>query len=139
MKTLEFESQLDPHKKLITVLFWINRKSARTEGCAPFLIKKITTEENVYTPEGRKLLKLNEDIMEDLVRSVDEGRIIELEISMGKEFIKAKLEGNKFSVSTKESEEIEDEIIEKLEMELGKNYPSVCQSFIPRVTPRNKQ
>jgi hypothetical protein len=55
MKTLEFESSLDSRKKLMTVLFWTNRKAARTEGCAPFLLKKIATEENIYKPEEPKL------------------------------------------------------------------------------------
>ncbi len=58
MKTLEFESGLDPRKKLMTILFWTNRKSARTEGCAPFNLKKITTPEKTYTAEDKKLLKL---------------------------------------------------------------------------------
>ena len=45
------------------------------------------------------------------------------------------LTDNVFSVSTKHSEEIEDEIIEKLDYELNKKFPSICESFKPRVTP----
>jgi hypothetical protein len=137
MKTLELDSQLDSQKKLMAILFWTNRKTARTEGCAPFLIKKISTEEKTYTPEGRKLLKLTDEIMDHIIENIDNGKPIEFEISMGKEFIRARLEGNIFSVSTEKSGEIEDEIIEKLETELTKKYPSVCASFKPRVTPKS--
>ena len=50
MRELEFESKMDNQKKVMVVMFWVNRKAARTEGCAPFLIKKITTSEDVYKP-----------------------------------------------------------------------------------------
>lgn len=136
MKTLEFESGLDPKKKLIVVLFWTNRKAARTEGCAPFLIKKISTPDKTYTPDGTKLLKLSDEIMEDLEKNIDDGKPLYFEINMGNEIIEASLEGNVFTVSTKVSSEIEDEIIEKLTMELKKKYPTICESFTPRVTPQ---
>lgn len=137
MKTLKFDSSPDSQKKLMTVLYWINRKSARTEGCAPFLLKKIVTNEKTYTPEGKKLLKLTDDIIDELVENIDNSNPIEFEISIGDEFIKARLEGNTLSLSTTKSDEIEDEIIEKLESELQKKYPSVCDSFTPRVTSKN--
>ncbi len=137
MKTLKLDNQLDSRKKLMAILFWTNRKTARTEGCAPFLIKKISTEEKIYTPEGRKLLKLTDEIMDPIIENIDKGKPIEFEISMGNEFIRAQLEGNIFSVSTEKSSDIEEEIIEKLETELTKKYPNVCDSFTPRVTPKN--
>jgi hypothetical protein len=60
---------------------------------------------------------------------------VKFEILMGTEYITAEVEDNMFSVSTKHSEEIEDEIIEKLDYELNKKFPSICESFKPRVTP----
>jgi hypothetical protein len=135
MKTLEFNSPLDSRKKLMTVLFWTNRKAARTEGCAPFLIKKIETEENTYTPEDPKLLKLTDAILDDIIESIDEKKPVKFEILMGTENITAEIGDNIFSVNTEHSEEIEDEIIEKLDYELNKKFPSICESFKPRVTP----
>lgn len=137
MKTLKFDSSLDSRKKLMTILFWTNRKTARTEGCAPFLLKKIVTNGKTYTPEGKKFLKLSDNILKELIEDIDKSNPVKFEISMGNEFIMEKLEGNVFSVSTSESNEIEDEIIEKLEFELQKKYPSVCDSFTPRVTPQS--
>jgi len=135
MKTLEFDSPMDSRKKLMTILFWTNRKAARTEGCAPFLIKKIVTEKNIYTPEDPKLLKLTDAIIDDIISCIDEKKPVKFEILMGTEYITSELAGNMFSVNTEHSEEIEDEIIEKLDYELNKKFPSICESFKPRVTP----
>jgi len=135
MKTLEFDSQMDSRKKLMTILFWTNRKAARTEGCAPFLLKKIVTEENTYTPEDPKTLKLTDAILDDIVQSIDQDQPVKFEILMGTEYINAEIDGNIFTVNTEHSEEIEEEIIEKLDAELNKKFPSICESFKPRVTP----
>ena len=135
MKTLEYDSPMDSRKKLMTILFWTNRKTARTEGCAPFLLKKIVTDENTYTPEDPKLLKLTDAIIDDIIKTMEEKKPVKFEILMGTEYIKAEVDDNVFSVSTKHSEEIEDEIIEKLDYELNKKFPSICESFKPRVTP----
>ena len=135
MKTLEFDSQMDSRKKLMTILFWTNRKAARTEGCAPFLLKKIVTEENTYTPEDPKTLKLTDAILDDIVQSIDQDQPVKFEILMGTEYINTEIDGNIFTVNTEHSEEIEEEIIEKLDAELNKKFPSICESFKPRVTP----
>ena len=138
MKTLEFDSPLDSRKKLMTVLFWTNRKAARTEGCAPFLLKKISTEGNTYVPDEPKLLKLTDPIIDDIIKTMDENKSVKFEMQMGTEYIKANIEGNLFSVSTEHSEEIEEEIVDKLDNELNKKFPSLCESFKPRVTPNIK-
>jgi hypothetical protein len=135
MKTLEFDSPLDSRKKLMTVLFWTNRKAARTEGCAPFLLKKISTEENTYVPEEPKLLKLTDPIIDDIIKTIDENKPVTVEMQMGTEYITTNIEGNQFSVNTEHSEEIEEEIVDKLDNELNKKFPSICESFKPRVTP----
>jgi len=135
MKNLEFDSALDSRKKLMTILFWTNRKTARTEGCAPFLIKKIVTSKETYTPEDPKLLKLTNEIIDDILESMDENKPVKFEISMGNEYITTEIEGNILTVNTENNLEIEDEIIEKLDQELNKKYPSICESFKPRVTP----
>ena len=126
---------MDSRKKLMTILFWTNRKAARTEGCAPFLLKKIVTEENTYTPEEPKTLKLTDAIIDDIVQSIDQDKPVKFEILMGTEYINSEIDGNLFTVNTEHSEEIEEEIIEKLDTELNKKFPSICESFKPRVTP----
>ena len=138
MKTLEFESNMDSRKKLMTVLFWTNRKAARTEGCAPFLLKKIATEENTYVPEEPKLLKLTDTIIDDIIKTMEENKPVEFEMQMGTEYITTNIDGNQFSISTDHSEEIEEEIVEKLDKELNKKFPSICESFKPRVTKHVK-
>ena len=137
MKKIEFESPLDSRKKLMTVLFWINRKAARTEGCAPFLIKKIETKEKTYIPEGTKLLKLTDPMIEDIIDSIETKNPVKFEIQMGSEYINAELHEDAFCVKTEHSGEIEEEIVEKLGTELNKKFPSICESFKPRVTPNS--
>lgn len=135
MKTLKFDSPLDSRKKLMTVLFWTNRKAARTEGCAPFLLKEITTPDNTYVPEDPKLLKLTDPIIDDILNSMDQNKPVKFEIFMGTEHITANIDGDIVTVNTEHSEEIEEEIIDKLDYELNKKFPSICESFKPRVTP----
>ncbi len=138
MKTLEIESGLDPRKKLMVVLFWTNRKAVRTEGCEPFLLKKIKTPDKSYTPEGTKLLKLSDEILDDLEKNIADGSPLNIEIDIGKEKIEETLEGNTITISTRKDEsEIEEEIVDKLSRELMKKYPAVCESFGPRVTPHS--
>ena len=136
MKSLEFESGMDSARKVMVAIFWTNRKAARTEGCAPFRIKRIETSSETYTPQGNKLLKISDDIMADMVQSLDSGKAIPMEFNIGEENIKVVLSADSFSVEVEKSPEIEEEIIEKLEMEFPKKYANLCDSFKPRVTPQ---
>ncbi|MDY9922708.1 hypothetical protein [Methanobacterium sp.] len=136
MKSVDFESGLDNEKKVMVTIFWTNRKAARTEGCAPFRIKRIETETETYTPQGKKLLKISDEIMADMVQTLDAGKSIPMEFNIGEENISVNLSSDSFSVSVLKSPEIEEEIIEKLEMELTKKFPNLCDSFKPRVTPQ---
>lgn len=136
MKSVEFESGMDNERKVMVAIFWTNRKAARTEGCAPFRIKRIETANKTYTPDGRKLLKLSDDIMGDMVETLDAGKSIPMEFNIGEENLNVVLSADSFSVSAKKSPEIEEEIIEKLEMEFPKKFANLCDSFKPRVTPK---
>lgn len=136
MKSLEFESGMDNEKKVMVAIFWTNRKAARTEGCSPFLIKRIKTPNEIYTPDGNKLLKLNGEIMADMVQTLDTGKSIPMEFHIGEEKLNVILSADSYSVSAERSPEIEEEIIEKLEMEFPKKFPSLCDSFKPRVVPK---
>ena len=138
MEELEFQSGLGNEKKVMVTIFWVNRKAARTEGCAPFLIKRIVTGDKTYLPEGTHLLKITDDIMADMVSTLDAGKPVDMNFNIGNENIEVTLSNGAFSVLAKKSPEIEEEIIEKLQMELPKKFPSLCDSFKPRVTPLEK-
>jgi hypothetical protein len=138
MKSLEFESGMDSERKVMVALFWSNRKAARTEGCATFSIKKIETGDKTYIAEGNHLLKISDEIMEDMVKTLDSGKTIKMDLSLGEEKLHTTLSTDTYSVSVEKSPEIEEEIVEKLEMEFPKKYPNLCESFKPRVTPQNK-
>jgi hypothetical protein len=138
MKSLEFESGMDNERKVMVAMFWTNRKAARTEGCAPFRIKKIETTTKTYTPEGNKLLKLSDEIMADMVQTLDAGQSIPMEFNIGEENLSVVLSTDSYSVSAIKSPEIEEEIIEKLEMEFPKKFANLCDSFKPRVIPKGQ-
>ncbi len=136
MKSMEITGNMETKKKLLTALFWTNRKGARTEGCAPFLIEKISTDNKTYTAEGKKFLKLNDEIMEDVLGNMENGKSVDFVLNLGEETFNASISDNTFSVSAEKSKELEDEIIEKLETEMQRKYPNVCESFFPRVGVR---
>jgi hypothetical protein len=74
--------------------------------------------------------------MKDVVESLDAGEPIPMEFSIGEENLKVVLSADSFSVSVEKSPEIEGEIIEKLSMEFPKKYANLCDSFKPRVVPK---
>lgn len=136
MKSMEITGNMETKKKLLTALFWTNRKGARTEGCAPFLIEKISTDNETYTAEGKKFLKLNDEILEDVLGNMENGKSVDFVLNLGEETFNATISDNAFSISAEKSKELEDEIIEKLETEMQRKYPNVCESFFPRVGVR---
>lgn len=135
MKSIKIENDMDSKHNLVLSLFWTNRKAARTEGCAPFLIKKVESERFNYTPEPGKLLKLSTEILDEIINSMDAKETVFFEISIGDELLKATIKDDSFSVSAKKNMELEDEIIEALERELSRKHPNFCQTFIPRIMP----
>lgn len=133
MKSMEITGNMDSKKKLLTTLFWTNRKGARTEGCAPFLIEKISTENETYVPEEHKFLKLNDEVLDDVLGNIENNKKVDFILKLGKETFNASLSYDAFSISAERSKELEEEIIEKLEIEMKKKYPNICDSFPPRV------
>jgi hypothetical protein len=133
MKSVEITGDMDSKRKLLMSLFWTNRKGVRTEGCAPFLIEKIKTENNTYTPEKGKFLKISDDILNDILEDIDNKKAVKFDIKLGEEDIKASFQDNVFSVNTTKTKDLEDEIIEKIEQEAKRKYPNICFSFPPRV------
>lgn len=133
MKSIEITGNMDSKRKLLMSLFWTNRKGVRSEGCAPFLIEKITTENNTYVPEGGKFLKLSDNILNDILENMDNKKEVKFNIKLGEEDIKASFHDDVFSVDTTRTKDLEDEIIEKIELEEKRKYPNICFSFPPRI------
>lgn len=133
MKSLEITGNMDSRRKLLMSLFWTNRKGVRTEGCAPFLIEKITTDDNTYVAEEKKFLKLSENILNEVLDKIENNKLVKFQIKLGKEDIILTFKGNVFSVETTKSKDLENEIIEKLKDEEKRKYPNICFSFPPRV------
>ena len=48
MKLIKMDKGMDFKQKLLLCLYWTNRKAVRTEGCAPFLIRKIVTCDAIF-------------------------------------------------------------------------------------------
>ncbi|MCK9152396.1 hypothetical protein [Methanobacterium alcaliphilum] len=137
MKSIQIDNDLKSKKKLVLGLFWPIRKTIKTEGCAPVRIKQITTPNNTYHPEGRKLLKLSDEIFDDVINSMQNNQEVEFEISMGNELIELKIGDDSFSISTTKSPELEEEIVEKMELEMQRVTPDFCQTFVPKVFPQD--
>ena len=133
MKSVEITGNMDSKRKLLMGLFWTNRKGVRSEGCAPFLIEKIETENNTYTPEKGKFLKLSDDILNDILGDIDDKKEVKFDIKLGEENIKASFKDDVFSVNTTKTKDLEDEIVEKIGQEEKRKYPNICFSFPPRV------
>ncbi|MGC9516318.1 MAG: hypothetical protein ACP5C3_01310 [Methanomicrobiales archaeon] len=136
MKYLKIKTDMDSKQRLILSLFWTNRKAARAEGCAPFLVKKIVTENNTYVPDEGKLLKLSDNILDDILDNMKSGKRVNLDLELGEESFSAWIGEDCFSITATKDPELEDEIIEKLESELNRKYPNFCETFIPRVMPQ---
>ncbi|MGZ7068618.1 MAG: hypothetical protein ACXVHT_09965 [Methanobacterium sp.] len=133
MKSLEMTGDMDSKRKLLMSLFWTNRKGARTEGCAPFLIEKIVTDDETFEAQNGIYLKLSDDILDEVLDKIENKKMVEFQIKLGDEKFKASFKENLFSVESTKSKELEDEIIEKIEQEEKRKYPNICSSFPPRV------
>lgn len=133
MQIVEFLGNMNSKRKVIMSLFWINRKVATTEGCEPFLIKKVVTEKNTYLAGEDQRINLSNVILEEILISIDYNKKVEITVNFGKELINISIDKNILSLSTKMNKELEYEIIKKLEIEGKKMYPTVCSKFPKRV------
>jgi len=133
MKSMEFSHHIDSQKKLLMSLYWTNKKTAAIEGCAPFFIEKIITESTIYLSGDNSFIKLSYPLLKDILKNIDADKKVKFEISIGEECIKTSIHKNVFSVSTKKINDLENDIVEKLELESGKKHPSVCSKFKTKV------
>ena len=132
MSTVKINGSINPKRKIIMGLYWINKKAASTEGCEPFLIEKIITETNTHISEGDKFLKLSSNVLDDIIYNMECQNEVEFKIKFGREHIRLSICGNAFSVFTIK-EELEIEIAEKLKLEGKKMFPGICSKFPHRV------
>ncbi|MCK9150832.1 hypothetical protein [Methanobacterium alcaliphilum] len=133
MKSVMINDNIDPKRKVILGLYWTNKKTAVREGCDSFMIKKITTPHTIYLSDDKRRLKLSYHIMKDLLTCVENQEAVEFEIRIGKEDIKTSIHKDFFYISTSRSKELEDEIIEKMELESKKKFPNICSKFYRRL------
>ena len=132
MSIAEITGNINPKRKIIMGLYWINKKAASTEGCEPFLIEKIITGTNTHVSDENKFLKLSDNILDDVLYNMECQREVKFEIKFGKEDIGLSICKNAFFISAAKKE-LEMEIAEKLESEGKKMYPTICSKFPQRV------
>lgn len=133
MKNIELKGNMNSKRKLIMSLFWINKKVAVVEGCEPFLIEKISTENNIYAANENEWIKLSNWILEDILLNLEMGSYVKFKIKFGKENIDVSMNKNTLSITVNLNKKLENEIAEKLELEGKKMYPSICSKFPKRV------
>jgi len=133
MESVEFNSCIDSKRKVLISLYWVNKKVAMVEGCAPFYIEKIITESTIYLYDGYSPIKLSLVLLKDILKNIEANKKVKFEIKMGEEYISTSIHKNVFSVSTTKTKDLEIDIVEKLELESEKKYPNVCSKFKTRV------
>ena len=133
MESVEFNSCIDSKRKVLISLYWVNKKVAMVEGCAPFYIEKIITENTIYLSDGYSPIKLSLILLKDILKNIEANKKVKFEIKMGEEYISTSIHKNVFSVSTTKTKDLEIDIVEKLELESEKKYPNVCSKFKTRV------
>ncbi len=132
MSIAEITGNINPKRKIIMGLYWINKKAASTEGCEPFLIEKIITGTNTHVSGENRFLKLSDNVLDDVLYNMECQREVKFEIKFGRENIVLSICKNVFSISAAKKE-LEMEIAEKLESEGKKMYPGICSKFPQRV------
>jgi hypothetical protein len=133
METVKIRKNVSFEKKVLLCIYWTARKTATTEGCAPFYIQKIVTPYNNYIRRDKKILKLSSDIISEIQEDSGYFEPTRMEIQIGGENLNAYFENETFSVSAEKNKELELEIVDKLGAELKKRHPRTCPQFISRV------
>ncbi|BDH79482.1 MAG TPA: hypothetical protein GXX31_00780 [Methanothermobacter sp.] len=135
MEKIVLGEDLPMEDKLLACLFWAVRKTIREEGCAPLRINKIETSTETYKPEGRKLLKLSQHILDNIMDDMGKGRMVSFELSMGGEVLRVYMDGESFAVESEKTKDLEKEITNKIVEEMKRKRPDFCQTFIPKIIP----
>lgn len=133
MGSIEFSGSINPKRKILMSLYWVNKKAAVVEGCAPFYIKKIVTESTEYLSADDSSIKLSKVLLSDILKNIEAEKQVKFEIKIGEESIDVLIHKNIFSISTTKNKDLEMDIMEKLKLESEKKYPNMCLKFKTRV------
>jgi hypothetical protein len=133
MESIEFKNSIDPKRKVLMSLYWVNKKVAVMEGCAHFHIENIITESTVYLSTDDSSIKLSKILLKDIIKNIEAHKKVSFKINMGEECIDTFIHKNVFSVSTTKNKDLELDIAEKLRLESEKKYPIVCSKFKNRL------
>jgi len=133
MKSVEFKNSINSKRKVLMSLYWVNKKVAVMEGCAPFYIEKIITESTIYLSTDDSSIKLSQVLLKDILKNIEADKKVKFKINIGEECIDTFIHKNVFSVSTTKNKDLEIDIAEKLRVESEKKCPSVCSKFKTRV------
>jgi hypothetical protein len=133
MNSVELKGKIDSERKILMILYWINKKTAINSGCDTFIISQINTKHTSYLPQTNESIKLSNILIRNLIKCIKMGEIVEFQIRIGNNDIKTSFQKNIFLISTGNSNELETEIIEKIKIESKKKFPNICSKFYKRM------
>lgn len=133
MNSVKLTGKIDSERKILMILYWINKKTAINSGCDTFTISQINTKHTSYLPQTNKSIKLSNILIRNLIKCIKMGEIIEFQIRIGNNDIKTSFQKNIFLISTENSKVLETEIIEKIKIESQKKFPNICSKFYKRM------
>jgi hypothetical protein len=133
MNSVELKGKIDSERKILMILYWINKKTAINSGCDTFIISQINTKHTSYLSQTNESIKLSNILIRNLIKCVKIGEIVEFQIRIGNNDIKTSFQKNIFLISTGNSKELEAEIIEKIKIESQKKFPNICSKFYKRM------
>lgn len=133
MNSIELDGKVDSERKLLMILYWINKKTAIDSGCDNFMINKISTKNTSYLPNSNGSIKLSNNLVKNLLYCITMDEIVEFQIRIGEKNIKTSFQNNVFFISTNNSKELEAEIIDKVKQESKKKFPNICSKFYKRM------
>lgn len=133
MNSVELNGNIDSERKLLMILYWINKKTAVNNGCDSFIITKINTGNTSYLPKSNESIKLSYILIRNLLNCIKRAERVEFQIKIGEKNIVTSFQENIFFISTSNSKYLEAEIIEKVKKESKKKFPNICSQFYRRM------
>lgn len=138
MQILTLDTSREARRNVLWCFFWANRKAIRTEGCAPFVIEKVTTSAQTFTPEPDKILTLTPSLLATIEADMAMGKSVAFTITMGRETFEITFHQDILTVSTRRTKAIEEEIMECLKEDLKRGKRRICASFFQRLGIRGE-
>ncbi|HDS44881.1 MAG TPA: hypothetical protein ENN68_02090 [Methanomicrobia archaeon] len=133
MQSLSIDLNMAVRRKLIWCFYWTSRKAIRTEGCAPFLIKRILSGETTINPEPGYALTLTDELLQRVEDDLKAGKRVSFTIKQGAEMFELVFQNHLFSVAAHRNSELAEEIIESLQDDLMQGQPNFCTAFVKRL------